>query len=260
MIAFRDRWRATLGLELIVHINREGRGARHQSVRLRLVAAHPGDEDRGAEAGARQIRLRRRLRRRAPRRGEEPRQGAHLLVPQHRPCLGSAQPAARALAPLQHPHRPGRDRSASSRCPTGPRLDIWQYIVAENIPIVPLYFAKTRPVVRRDGAADHASTTSACRCCPAKCPQMLMVRFRTLGCYPLTGAIESEAADARRHRRRDADVAHVRAPGPADRQRRDGLDGEEEEGGLFLMPMPLDARIINSSPLPDRARKACCAF
>jgi sulfate adenylyltransferase subunit 2 len=71
-------------------------------------------------------------------------------------------------------------------------LDIWQYIHLENIPIVPLYFAKERPVVERDGMlimvdddrmpiGEHEKV------------EMKKVRFRTLGCYPLTGAVESEA-------------------------------------------------------------------
>ncbi|MGH8718182.1 MAG: sulfate adenylyltransferase subunit CysD [Burkholderiales bacterium] len=71
-------------------------------------------------------------------------------------------------------------------------LDIWQYIYRENIPIVPLYFAKVRPVVKRDGAlimVDDERMPLA----PGERPMMKKVRFRTLGCYPLTGAIESEA-------------------------------------------------------------------
>ena len=71
-------------------------------------------------------------------------------------------------------------------------LDIWQYIRLENIPIVPLYFAKERPVVNIDGnliMADDDRMPEELR----KKAEMKMVRFRTLGCYPLTGAIESEA-------------------------------------------------------------------
>jgi len=71
-------------------------------------------------------------------------------------------------------------------------LDIWQYILAEDIPIVPLYFAKERPVVRRQGTwilVDDDRLPLE----PGEKPQMKRVRFRTLGCYPLTGAIESEA-------------------------------------------------------------------
>jgi sulfate adenylyltransferase subunit 2 len=71
-------------------------------------------------------------------------------------------------------------------------LDIWQYIHLENIPIVPLYFAAKRPVVERNGTLimvdDDRMPLE-----PGEKPQEKMVRFRTLGCYPLTGAVESEA-------------------------------------------------------------------
>ena len=72
-------------------------------------------------------------------------------------------------------------------------LDIWQYIYLEGIPIVPLYFAAERPVVKRDGTLimvdDERMPLN-----PGETPEMKMVRFRTLGCYPLTGAVESTAA------------------------------------------------------------------
>jgi sulfate adenylyltransferase subunit 2 len=71
-------------------------------------------------------------------------------------------------------------------------LDVWQYIYLENIPIVPLYFAEQRPVVLRDGIlimVDDERMPLA----PQERPVMKRVRFRTLGCYPLTGAIESDA-------------------------------------------------------------------
>jgi sulfate adenylyltransferase subunit 2 len=71
-------------------------------------------------------------------------------------------------------------------------LDIWQYIHMENIPIVPLYFAAMRPVVERDGTLIMVDDERM-RLNPGEQPQMKMVRFRTLGCYPLTGAIESTA-------------------------------------------------------------------
>jgi len=71
-------------------------------------------------------------------------------------------------------------------------LDVWQYIHLENIPIVPLYFSGRRPVVQRDGALimvdDERMPLN-----PGEKPEMRSVRFRTLGCYPLTGAVESEA-------------------------------------------------------------------
>jgi sulfate adenylyltransferase subunit 2 len=71
-------------------------------------------------------------------------------------------------------------------------LDIWQYIHLENIPIVPLYFAKDRPVVNRDGMlimVDDERMPIG----PSEKIEMKKVRFRTLGCYPLTGAVESTA-------------------------------------------------------------------
>ncbi len=72
-------------------------------------------------------------------------------------------------------------------------LDIWQYIYLENIEIVPLYFAAKRPIVERDGVKimvdDERMPLN-----PGEVPQMESVRFRTLGCYPLTGAVESEAS------------------------------------------------------------------
>ncbi len=71
-------------------------------------------------------------------------------------------------------------------------LDVWLYLQLEAIPIVPLYFAATRPIVEREGAlimVDDDRLPLA----PGETPQQRKVRFRTLGCYPLTGAVESEA-------------------------------------------------------------------
>jgi len=72
-------------------------------------------------------------------------------------------------------------------------LDVWHYIHLENIPVVPLYFAKPRPVVWRDGAwilVDDDRMPIE----PGETPEMREVRFRTLGCYPLSGAIDSQAS------------------------------------------------------------------
>jgi sulfate adenylyltransferase subunit 2 len=71
--------------------------------------------------------------------------------------------------------------------------DVWAYIAQENIPVVPLYFAARRPVVERDGAlimVDDARLSLR----PGEKPEDRLIRFRTLGCYPLTGAVESSAA------------------------------------------------------------------
>lgn len=71
-------------------------------------------------------------------------------------------------------------------------LDIWQYIHLENIPVVPLYFAAQRPVVQRDGTLVMVDDDRM-PMRPGEVPLQMMVRFRTLGCYPLTGAVVSEA-------------------------------------------------------------------
>jgi sulfate adenylyltransferase subunit 2 len=99
-------------------------------------------------------------------------------------------------------------------------LDIWQYIAAEQIPIVPLYFAKLRPVVARDGTwimVDDDRLPLA----PGEEPQMRQIRFRTLGCYPLTGGIESTAATL------DEIIAELRAARRSERQGR-LIDGDED--------------------------------
>ena len=73
-------------------------------------------------------------------------------------------------------------------------IDVWHYIQRENIPVVPLYFAAERPVVERDGMiimVDDERLPLE----PGEVPQKRRVRFRTLGCYPLTGAVESDAAN-----------------------------------------------------------------
>jgi sulfate adenylyltransferase subunit 2 len=72
-------------------------------------------------------------------------------------------------------------------------LDIWQYIHLENIPIVPLYFSQVRPVVERDGTLIMVDDDRM-PLRPGEVPMQKSVRFRTLGCYPLTGAVESTAA------------------------------------------------------------------
>jgi sulfate adenylyltransferase subunit 2 len=99
-------------------------------------------------------------------------------------------------------------------------LDIWEYIRAEEIPIVPLYFAKMRPVVERDGTwimVDDDRLPLR----PGERPELRRVRFRTLGCYPLTGGIESAAATL------DDIIAELRASRRSERQGR-LIDSDEE--------------------------------
>jgi len=99
-------------------------------------------------------------------------------------------------------------------------LDVWEYIAAEQIPVVPLYFARLRPVVRRNGAwimVDDDRLPLE----PGERPELRCVRFRTLGCYPLTGAIEYTAAAP-------AEIlAELRGSRQSERQGR-LIDGDQE--------------------------------
>ncbi len=99
-------------------------------------------------------------------------------------------------------------------------LDVWDYILAEGIPVVPLYFAKERPVVRRSGTwimVDDDRLPLE----PGEVPIMKRVRFRTLGCYPLSGAVESDADSL------EAIIAEMRTARTSERQGR-LIDGDEE--------------------------------
>ena len=105
---------------------------------------------------------------------------------------------------------------ASFRYPTGPSLTSGNISRSRNIPVVPLYFAKERPVVQRSGTwimVDDDRLPLE----PGEQPQMRRVRFRTLGCYPLTGAIESDASYTGGYRCRDGNRAGIRTAGPTDR-------------------------------------------
>jgi sulfate adenylyltransferase subunit 2 len=104
--------------------------------------------------------------------------------------------------------------------------DVWDYIARENIPVVPLYFAKPRPVVRRDGALIMVDDDRM-KLLPGEVVEKKMVRFRTLGCYPLTGAIESTAATL------DAIIEEMRVSRSSERQGRlidhDGATSMEQK-------------------------------
>ena len=113
-------------------------------------------------------------------------------------------------------------------------LDVWQYIHLENIPIVPLYFAKERPIVWRDGMMIMVDDDRL-PLKPGEKPEMRRVRFRTLGCYPLTGAVDSNATTL------PEIIQEMLLTKSSERQGRlidhdqVGLDGEEEEGRVFLI-------------------------
>jgi sulfate adenylyltransferase subunit 2 len=102
-------------------------------------------------------------------------------------------------------------------------LDVWQYVQAEDIPVVPLYFAAKRPVLERDGTLIMRDDERF-PLLPGETPEMRLVRFRTLGCYPLTGAIESDATSL------DDIIAEMLASSTSERQGR--LIDSDEAGSM----------------------------
>ncbi len=192
MISFRDETAKRLGLDLLVHVNEEGvkRGINpfdsgsslHTQV-MKTEALKQALDKWGFDAafgGAR--------------RDEEKSRAKERIF--------SFRTAAHAWDPKNQ--RPELWRVYNTRINKGEsirvfplsnwtELDIWQYILMEQIPIVPLYFAKHRPVVARDGMLMMVDDDRMKLKAGEKIEQRL-VRFRTLGCYPLTGAIESPAA------------------------------------------------------------------
>ena len=165
MITFRDETAKRLGLNLIVYINQEGveRGispiASGSSVHTHVMKTE-------ALKQALDLSVRRRLRRRAPRRGKEPRQGAHLLVP----LQGHAWDPRNQRPELWNLFNTRIRQGETIRVfplSNWTELDIWHYVMLENIPVVPLYFAKERPVVKRSGTWSWWTTT-VCRSSPAR--------------------------------------------------------------------------------------------
>ena len=191
MIAFRDEIARRLGLELIVHTNEEGvrgginpfsHGSNHYTQVMKTEALKQALDRHGFDAafgGAR----RDEEKSRAKERVYSFRSASHSWDPKNqRPELWSLFN--------------GRIKTGESirvfPLSNWTELDIWQYIMAEDIPIVPLYFAAVRPVVKRDGMWIMVDDERL-RLEPREKPEAKMVRFRTLGCYPLTAAIESTA-------------------------------------------------------------------
>jgi sulfate adenylyltransferase subunit 2 len=191
MIAFRDATVARLGLKLLVHINQDGvkRGinpfdsgsALHTQVMKTEALKQALDKYHfdAAFGGAR--------------RDEEKSRAKERIF--------SFRTASHAWDPKNQ--RPELWRVYNTRVNKGEsirvfplsnwtELDIWQYIMVEDIPIVPLYFAKKRPVVERDGTLIMVDDERM-KLRNGERVENRLVRFRTLGCYPLTGAIESSA-------------------------------------------------------------------
>ena len=191
MIQFRDATAERLGLELIVHVNEDGvrRGinpfdsgsALHTQV-MKTESLKQALDKHGFDAafgGARR---------------DEEKSRAKERIFSFRDRHHSWDPKNQ---------RPELWRTYNTRVNKGEsirvfplsnwtELDIWQYILAENIPIVPLYFAAKRPVVARDGTLIMRDDERMLLF-PGEKVEERLVRFRTLGCYPLTGAIESDA-------------------------------------------------------------------
>lgn len=192
MITFRDRTVAELGLNLIVHTNPEGierninpfthGSAIHTDV-MKTQALRQALDMHGFDAafgGARR---------------DEEKSRAKERIISFRSEHHRWDPKNQRPEPW-HLFNTRKKKGESIRVfplSNWTELDIWEYIYLEKIPVVPLYFAKERPVVERDNTLIMVDDERM-PLLPGETPQMKMVRFRTLGCYPLTGAIESSAA------------------------------------------------------------------
>ncbi len=191
MYAFRDEIAARLGVQLLVHVNQEGlkagvnpftHGSQVHTDVMKTQALKQALDKYGFDAafgGAR----RDEEKSRAKERIFSFRSAQHRWDPkQQRPELWS----------LYNARKHAGESLRVFPLSNWTELDIWQYIYLEDIPIVPLYFAAVRPVVERDGALimvdDERMPLK-----PGEQPVQKKVRFRTLGCYPLTGAVESDA-------------------------------------------------------------------
>ncbi|MCE8010553.1 sulfate adenylyltransferase subunit CysD [Halomonas daqingensis] len=191
MIAFRDRMAGEVGMELIEHINEEGRaaginpfdhGSSGYTDVMKTQALKQALDKYGFDAafgGARR---------------DEEASRAKERVFSFRDKFHRWDPKSQRPE-LWNLYNARVNKGESIRAfplSNWTELDIWQYIYLEQIPIVPLYYAAPRPVVERDGMlvmVDDERLPLA----PGEVPEERWVRFRTLGCYPLTGAVESRA-------------------------------------------------------------------
>ena len=222
MIAFRDEAARRVGMDLIVHINQDGvrRGispvASGSSVHTQVMkteglrqALDAGGFD-AAFGGARR---------------DEEKSRAKERIFSHRSAAHAWDPRNQRPE-LWHLYntriRPGESMRVFPLS-NWTELDVWDYIRAEDIPVVPLYFAKPRPVVERDGALLMVDDDRL-PLKPGETPAMRQVRFRTLGCYPLTGAVPSDAETL------DAVIAEMRASRTSERQGR--LIDSDESGSM----------------------------
>ena len=191
MIAFRDETVAQLGLRLIVHTNEEGvangigpfshGSAIHTDVMKTQALKQALDKFKFdvAFGGARRDEEKSRAKERI----------FSFRTADHRWDPKSQRPE---LWKIYNTRKAPGESIRVFPLSNWTELDIWQYIWLENIPIVPLYLAAERPVVDRDGTLIMVDDERM-PLHPGERPMLRKVRFRTLGCYPLTGAIESEA-------------------------------------------------------------------
>jgi sulfate adenylyltransferase subunit 2 len=212
MIFFRDQTVSRFGLELLVHVNEDGlrRGISPVTSGSSLYTQVMKTEalrqalDRGkfdaACAGARR---------------DEEKSRAKERIFSHRSADHSWDPR-KQRPELWHVFNARISAGESMRVfplSNWTELDVWTYIAAEQIPVVPLYFAKKRPVIKRNGLLimvdDHRLPLAT-----GENPQLECVRFRTLGCYPLTGAIQSQADTL------EAIIAETRASTTSERRGR----------------------------------------
>jgi sulfate adenylyltransferase subunit 2 len=202
MIEFRDLTAARLGLKLLVHVNEEGLARKISPVASGSALHTQVMKTEGLLQALEKWRFDAAFG--GARRDEEKSRAKERIF--------SLRSAGHAWEPRNQ--RPELWRIFNTRIQPGEsvrvfplsnwtELDVWEYIAAENIPVAPLYFARERPVVERNGALivvddDRLPLRDG------EQPQMMSVRFRTLGCYPLTGAAPSQAATL------DAIIAEMR--------------------------------------------------
>lgn len=222
MIAFRDQTVERLGLKLLVHTNEEGlaRGispvasgsAVHTQIMKTEALRQALDKWKfdAAFGGAR----RDEEKSRAKERIFSHRTAAHAWDPRNqRPELWNV---------FNTKIKPGESMRVFPLS-NWTEIDVWEYIRAEDIPVVPLYFAKERPIVERAGSLIMVDDDRL-ELLPGEHPSMECVRFRTLGCYPLTGAIRSDADSI------DAIIEEMTTSKTSERQGR--LIDQDEAGSM----------------------------
>jgi sulfate adenylyltransferase subunit 2 len=220
MLAFRDETAARLGMDLLVHVNESGLASGFSPITsgptihtqvMKTEALRQALDKWSFDAafgGARR---------------DEEKSRAKERIFSHRSANHGWDPRNQRPEPWRLFNirlKPGESMRVFPLS-NWTELDVWEYISVEQIPVVPLYFAKERPVVERGGALIMVDDERL-PLLPGETPRMIRVRFRTLGCYPLTGAIRSNADTL------GAIIAELRVSTFSERQGR-VIDHDEEE-------------------------------